>query len=343
MWPTEVCLPNEWLTLDRFGPLSPVCVYMDQYGSDDGRMPFIVDDVEAWRQLEAFFVCGHTMKLSVALDVIERYLDIPLLRMVLDHPIEWQTEPFADQFLWWWQKQSTAALPTSLTMSELFRHNQLRTLQWLHARQPFDILGIRQPNGDFIPAADWAAENGHLATLQWIRANGGEWTSAAADGAARNGHLETLQWIRANGGEWTHRAADGAAMSGHLETLQWIRANGGEWTSEAADRAAENGHLATLQWIRVNGGEWTHLAADSAALNGHLETLQWIRANGGEWTHCAADLAAANGHLKTLQWIRANGGEWTHHAVDMAVRHGHLETVQWIKANGGDPFLLFAG
>jgi hypothetical protein len=98
-------------------------------------------------------------------------------------------------------------------------------------------------------AADEAAFNGHLETLKWIGANGGEWTDDAADWAAFNGHLETLKWIRANGGEWTHWAADWAAKNGHLETLKWIRANGGEWTHWAVDWAAEWGHLGTLQWI----------------------------------------------------------------------------------------------
>jgi hypothetical protein len=47
----------------------------------------------------------------------------------------------------------------------------------------------------------------------------------AADLAAQHGHLETLQWIRANDGEWTQDAADMAAANGHLETLQWILNN----------------------------------------------------------------------------------------------------------------------
>ena len=129
---------------------------------------------------------------------------------------------------------------------------------------------------------NWAAKNGHLETLKWIRANGGKCTKDAANWAARNGHLETLKWIRANGGEWTHWAADYAAENGHLETLKWIRTNGGEWTSDAADWAARNGHLETLKWIRANGGEWTSSAANWAAGKGQLETLKWIRENGGE-------------------------------------------------------------
>ena len=66
------------------------------------------------------------------------------------------------------------------------------SILWLYRRRGYSLYkGL---------SADSAAENGHLETLKWIRANGGEWTTDAADNAAENGHLETLQWIRDNGG-----------------------------------------------------------------------------------------------------------------------------------------------
>ena len=140
----------------------------------------------------------------------------------------------------------------------------------------FKLQGYKQYQ---VYNANWAAENGQLETLKWIRANGGEWTDDAADYAAKNGQLETLKWIRANGGEWTSNTANWAAANGHLETLQWIRANGGEWTDDAADFAAQRGHLDTLKWIHANGGKWTVYAVRAAAQNNHGETLDWIIAN----------------------------------------------------------------
>jgi hypothetical protein len=41
--------------------------------------------------------------------------------------------------------------------------------------------------------------------------------------AAAKGDLETLQWIRANGGEWTSDVAVYAAMNGHLEVRTALR------------------------------------------------------------------------------------------------------------------------
>jgi hypothetical protein len=96
----------------------------------------------------------------------------------------------------------------------------------------YKLLGLSNCPG---VSSDKAASGGHLETLKWVRATGGEWTFAAADGAAKGGHLKTLKWVRANGGEWTHCAADWVAGGGHLEILKWVRANGGEWTHCAAD------------------------------------------------------------------------------------------------------------
>ena len=180
----------------------------------------------------------------------------------------------------------------------------------------FKLQGYKQSE---VYNTTWAAKNGHLETLKWIRANGGEWRYNAANWAAYNGHLETLKWIRANGGgEWTICAANWAAENGHLETLKWIHANGGKWTSDAANDAANNGHLETLKWIRANGGEWTSYAVDGAARNGHLEILKWIRANGGKWTSYAASEAAKNGHLETLKWIHAKWRDF--YAADRAAQ-----------------------
>ena len=204
-------LPNPALPLLAFGPLSPVRVHVEAY---DGA-PFPCTHFGTmWPVVEAFFQAGTPIDLEYhrnELEQLERYLDVPLLRLVLDG--QWQEIQHADCFLWWWKKQSVT---TRFTAKDLCAHGQLETLRW-YAAQGQTI--------DFNALIIIAARYGHLETLQWIRAHGGEWSHMAANWAAMNGHLETLQWIRAHGGEWTHWAADWAAMNGHLETLQWIRAN----------------------------------------------------------------------------------------------------------------------
>jgi hypothetical protein len=44
-----------------------------------------------------------------------------------------------------------------------------------------------------------AARGGHLAVLQWLRANGCQWDWLVCLFAAKNGHKAVLHWARANG------------------------------------------------------------------------------------------------------------------------------------------------
>ena len=58
----------------------------------------------------------------------------------------------------------------------------------------------------------------------WLGEGWDEW---AANFAAGYGHLETLKWIRANGGDWDKNALEWSSINGHLETIRWIISNGG--------------------------------------------------------------------------------------------------------------------
>ena len=44
--------------------------------------------------------------------------------------------------------------------------------------------------------------------------------------AAYNGHLAVLQWARAQGCPWDENTCSCAAMDGHLAVLQWAQAQG---------------------------------------------------------------------------------------------------------------------
>ena len=67
---------------------------------------------------------------------------------------------------------------------------------------------------------------GHLAVLQWARAQGCPWDSDTCAFAAVNGELAVLQWLRAKGCPWNELTCSKAAERGHQEVLQWALANG---------------------------------------------------------------------------------------------------------------------
>jgi hypothetical protein len=204
------------------------------------------------------------------------------------------------------------------------RHGALASLQWARA------------NG-----CEWSADtctsaayHGYLVVLQWARANGCDWGVDTCTAAAQAGHLSVLQWARANGCEWNADTCSNAAGGGHLEVLQWARANDCDWDSRTCSEAAYGGHIAVLQWARANGCDWNARMCCAAAWGGHLEVLQWARANGCDWDMNTCRFAAEGGHLGVLQWARANGCDWDARTCRFAAEGGHLAVLQWARGNG---------
>ncbi|WZN65402.1 hypothetical protein HKI87_12g69600 [Chloropicon roscoffensis] len=111
----------------------------------------------------------------------------------------------------------------------------------------------------------WAALDGHLEVMKWLRAKGCPWGIQTSCWAAQGGRLEVLQWMRAQDPPcpWTSSVCSSAARQGHLDVLRWARSQGCPWDERAPCAAAKNGHLKVLNWlefITTNG------------LNGHDKT-----------------------------------------------------------------------
>jgi hypothetical protein len=102
-----------------------------------------------------------------------------------------------------------------------------------------------------VDVCESAARGGHLATLQWARANGCDWGLFACEAAASGGHLDVLQWAHANGCEWDQWTCYRAAAGGHLEVLQWARANGCVWGWPTWHYSAR--YPAVRAWLEANG------------------------------------------------------------------------------------------
>ena len=115
----------------------------------------------------------------------------------------------------------------------------------------------------------------------------------ACAGAALGGHLAVLQWVRAQGCPWDKWTCAWAAEKGHLAVLQWARAQGCPWDEKTCSSAAENGHLAVLQWARAQGCPWNKWTCILAAQAGQLAALQWARAQGCPWDEETCTEAAA--------------------------------------------------
>jgi len=108
----------------------------------------------------------------------------------------------------------------------------------------------------------WAAANGSLDCLQYVKEKGFEWDEDTTGGAARCGSLKCLQFAHENGCELSPSITSNAAMSGSLECLTYVINNGSVWEQETTFWAAVQGHLNILKFAHDNRYYW------------HPETIQ---------------------------------------------------------------------
>ena len=111
-----------------------------------------------------------------------------------------------------------------------------------------------------------AASFGHRELVQFlIREQGFTMDEGVMGWAARNGDLELVRWLRVRGCDWGAETCMHAGAAGRLGVLQWLRANGCPWDARMCGAAANGGHLKVLQWLRANSCPWNIFSAVAAA------------------------------------------------------------------------------
>ena len=189
-----------------------------------------------------------------------------------------------------------------------------------------------------------AASGGHLAVLQWARAQQPPcpWDALTCTAAAEGGHLAVLQWARSQPPPcpWDESTCTAAAYGGHLAVLQWARAQQPPcpWDEETCRLAARQGQLAALEWLRAQQPPcpWDKSTCIAAASGGQLAVLQWARSQRPPcpWDESTCTAAAYDGQLAVLQWARAQQPPcpWGVSTCIAAAFRGHLAVLQWARA-----------
>ena len=104
-------------------------------------------------------------------------------------------------------------------------------------------------------ACAWAAENGHLECLKYLREEVKSlWSSGTAFFTARNGHLHILEYlVERKYDKYNESACSWAAEKGHLDCLKYLHETAkAPWDSEAVRIAHENKQTECLQYLLDN-------------------------------------------------------------------------------------------
>ena len=101
----------------------------------------------------------------------------------------------------------------------------------------------------------WAAENGHLECLKYLREEAkAPWDSQTANTAAQNGHLHILEHlVERKFDKYSECVCVCAAQNGHLDCLVYLRETAkAPWIDDAVYRAHKFNHRECLQYLLDN-------------------------------------------------------------------------------------------
>ena len=182
----------------------------------------------------------------------------------------------------------------------------------------------------------WAAQNGHLNVLQWLRNHNQELSIKACDLAAENGHLEIVIWFVENDCHPDSNNFCEIAYNGHLHVLKWLYEKNYDIVEDVGSSAASGGHLHILKWLREINYNFTFEICEDAAEEGHLHILKWLYEIG-----CLVDIdnmlcvrTLKYNHFETLQWLMENGYKGYDMICNIAAYHGCLDTLKWLYTKG---------
>jgi hypothetical protein len=83
------------------------------------------------------------------------------------------------------------------------------------------------------------------------------------EAAAKGGHLVILQWLPANGCDWSADTCHMDAVGGHLAVLQWAWASGCAWNAATRLRMVPAGSK-TCEWIEAHAANLMERGGNNA-------------------------------------------------------------------------------
>lgn len=130
---------------------------------------------------------------------------------------------------------------------------------------------------------DEAAWLHNIPKLNYLKSLGKKPTYHAMDWAAGNGHMNVLRWLKKHFGHigCSTNAMDDAAEFGHLDVLNWLKDNYGHIgpSDQAITRALLKGQLKSMKWLHTHYGHvrWDYTLLDVCLLLcTKLECIIWV-------------------------------------------------------------------
>ena len=157
--------------------------------------------------------------------------------------------------------------------SQVAKTNKLELLKWIREEKKCKWAGA---------TIYMAASQGNLEMVKYCVANECPIDAFACEYAAENGHLEVLKYLREEvKAPWDWGTATRAAENGHLHILEYlVERKYDEYDEFACQWAAMNGHLDCLKYLHETAkAPWDYRAVQVAHRNDHPDCLQYLLDN----------------------------------------------------------------
>ena len=192
-----------------------------------------------------------------------------------------------------------------------------------------------------------AAEKGHLALLQWAKANAEinyPWPeSKMFPAAAKCDNVELYQWLFDQQFPFEEETSFiNALKKGHFKLIKFARSHGSTfWNDEfyfsLLERAASLGDLETMKWAIAENTGTTGTAANHPIGANHPIRWNHLMEASRDFFVPVIEAAASRGHIHILEYLRPRPYFWEPFFYSkvsrVAARHGHVAILEWVSAN----------
>ena len=216
-------------------------------------------------------------------------------------------EQGVSELMRWLRAQSCPGLQSRGLAVSLAMRNNWKALQW--ARQ----MGC--PLNDYNIMV-YAAANGNLEMMKWLRGNGCSIQSDSED---------TKNYA-------FYRAALACRTKGHMDVVNYLHSCGCYDLDHLCSTAASVPSLKLLRWARSKKAQFDETTMAAAAGSGAVDILAYLKANKCNSDEGAAAMAAKRGHLKALRWLRENGAPWDGEVYRLGKAHPRI--LEYAKKHG---------
>ena len=224
-----------------------------------------------------------------------------------------------------------------------------------------DALKKSKDRIDYGQITRYAAVNGHLHILKYLKENNLMSREISLYCVVSNKHYEVLKWLNDNTLADSNTVCTLLAMnkdydvfrwamdanypldntqnhlcsSNQLELLKLVINKMGKVDAYLLDSAGMTGNIEMLDYVYSLVGKWDSSAYSGAMHSGNIQTMKYLYKQGCPFDESLSFAVSMKGYIKMLEWLIKKGCPQSPHICHEAITRGNLNVVKWSYRRNG--------